>query len=242
MSSVSPSAESQTPLVSVMIGVYNGAKYLGAAIESILKQTYRPFELIVVDDGSDDGSAEVAQGFGDVVSYAYQENAGNGSARNHATRLARGDIFAFMDADDLSSPDRLSLQWEALAADPGLDAVYGHAREFVSPELSETEKATVRPPTADIAPWVSVNLMMTRREAFEKVGPFSESLKVGVTVDWCARAVDAGLKTVILPQVILDRRLHLTNNGIRERESKAQYVQVVKAALDRRRAREQRGE
>lgn len=219
-----------------MIGVYNGAPYLGAAIDSALHQTYRPLEVIVVDDGSDDGSAEVAKSYGDSVVYAYQENAGNGSARNHATRLAKGELFAFMDADDLSTPDRLALQSEALASDPDLDIVFGHVREFVSPELTDEQKATVRPPALGASPWVSVNLMLSRRAAFERVGLFSETLRVGVTVDWCARAVDAGLKTAMLPQVILERRLHLTNNGIRERDFKSQYTHVVKAALDRRRA------
>jgi glycosyltransferase involved in cell wall biosynthesis len=224
------------PLVSVMIGVYNGAPYLAEAIDSVLAQTYEPLELIVVDDGSDDGSAEVARGYGDALRYAYQENAGNGSARNHATRLARGDVFAFMDADDRSSADRLALQWAAFESDPELDVVYGHVREFVSPELTPEQQATVRPPNPDAAPWVSVNLMMIKRESFERVGPFSETLRVGVTVDWCARAGDAGLKSATLPQVLLERRLHLTNNGIRERDAKSHYARVMKAALDRRRA------
>lgn len=242
MATTSSSSVDERPLVSVLIGVYNGAPYLGAAIDSILGQSYRPIEVIVVDDGSDDGSAELAQSYGNSVIYAYQENAGNGSARNHATRLATADLFAFMDADDLSASDRLALQWAALESDPELDVVYGHAREFVSPELTAEQQARVRAPQRGPAPWISVNLMLIKREAFQRVGPFSETLRVGVTVDWCARAVDAGLKTVMLPDVILERRLHLTNNGIRERAAKSQYVSVVKAALDRRRARAQESE
>src|SRR5579863_8357953 len=120
-------APGEQPLVSVLIGVYNGAPYLGAALDSVFAQTYRPLEVIVVDDGSDDGSAQVARGYGDRVIYAYQDNAGNGSARNHAVRLASSDLFAFMDADDLAAPDRIALQFAALEADPGVDVVYGHA-------------------------------------------------------------------------------------------------------------------
>ena len=224
------------PLISVLIGVYNGAPYLGEAIDSVFAQSYRPIELIVVDDGSTDGSAGVAQRYGDSLTYAYQENAGNGAARNHAARLASGDLLAFMDADDIAPPDRLVLQSAALGADPALDVVFGHAREFVSPELTEEQRRGVRPASPAPLPWVSANLMLIRRGSFERVGPFSESLRVGVTVDWCARAVDAGLKSMMLPDVVLERRLHLTNNGIRERESKSQYAHVLKAALDRRRA------
>jgi len=225
-----------TPLVSVLIGVYNGEPYLREAIDSIFAQTHRPLEVVVVDDGSTDGSAEVARSYGDAVVFGQQENKGNGSARNHAVRLASGDLFAFMDADDISPPYRLERQRAALAADPELDVVYGHAREFVSPELTAEQRASVRRPAPEPAAWISANLMLVRREAFERVGPFSEELRVGVTVDWCARARDAGLKSSMLPDIVLERRIHLTNNGIRERESKSQYVHVLKAALDRRRA------
>ena len=229
------------PLISVMIGAYNVAPYLGESIESVLAQTYRPLELIVVDDGSDDGTADVAQSFGDAVTYAYQENGGNGSARNHAVRLASGGVFAFLDADDRFVPDKLERQWSALAADPDLDVVFGHVQEFVSPELDDEQRASVRPPAPEPAPWTAPNLMLIRRERFLEVGPFSESVKVGVTVDWYARATEAGLRMLMLPGVVLERRLHLTNNGLRESDSRGQYMHVLKAALDRRRAAAEQG-
>jgi glycosyltransferase involved in cell wall biosynthesis len=225
----------ERPLVSVMIGVYNAAPYLAEAIDSVFAQTYRPLELIVVDDGSDDGSGDVARGYGDRLIYAYQENAGNGAARNHAVRLASGELFAFLDADDRFVPDKLDRQWAVLRADPGLDMVFGHVSEFVSPELTEEERASIRAPAPAPAPWTAPNLMLIRRDSFLRVGPFSETVKVGVTVDWYARATENGLRSVMLPEVLLERRLHLANNGLRERESRAQYLHVLKAALDRRR-------
>jgi glycosyltransferase involved in cell wall biosynthesis len=226
------------PLISVMIGVYNAERYLAEAIDSVLAQEYRPLELIVVDDGSDDGSDEVARSYGDRLTYARQENAGNGAARNHAVRLAAGDVYAFLDADDRFVPGKLERQFAALAADPSLDMVFGHVREFVSPEVTAAERATVRPPAPQPLPWPAPNLMLIRRESFERVGPFSEEVKVGVTVDWYARASEAGLRSAMLPEVVLERRLHLTNNGLRERDSRQQYLHVLKAALDRRRAQQ----
>lgn len=225
------------PLISVMIGVYDAERYLAEAIDSVFAQSYRPLELIVVDDGSDDGSGEVARRYGDKLTYARQENAGNGSARNHAVRLASGDLFAFLDADDRFLSGKLERQYEALDGDADLDAVFGHVREFVSPELTEAERASVRPPAEQPLPWTAPNLMLIRRESFARVGPFSEDVKVGVTVDWYARAMEAGLRSAILPEVVLERRLHLTNNGLRERDSRQQYLHVLKASLDRRRAR-----
>jgi glycosyltransferase involved in cell wall biosynthesis len=221
--------------MSVMIGAYDAAPYLGEAIESVLAQDYEPIELIVVDDGSTDGTAEVARSF-PQVKVIQQENGGNGAARNRAVEHASGELYAFLDADDRFTPGKLSMQKAALDADPGLDMVFGHVREFFSPELDAETRASLRPPAAEPMPWTAPNLMLVRRGSFERVGPFSESLRVGVTVDWCARAVDAGLKSMMPPDVVLERRLHLTNNGIRERESKSQYAHVLKAALDRRRA------
>jgi len=224
------------PLISVMIGVYNAEPYLAEAIDSVFAQTYQPLELIVVDDGSDDGSADVARSYGDALTYVFQENAGNGAARNHAVRLAAGELFAFLDADDRFRVDKLELQYASLEDDPTLDVVFGHMLEFLSPELTEEQRAGVRPPAPEPVPWTAANLMLIRRNSFLRVGPFSESLRVGVTVDWYARAAEAGLLSRILPDVVLERRLHTQNNGLRERDSRSQYLHVLKAALDRRRA------
>jgi glycosyltransferase involved in cell wall biosynthesis len=224
------------PRISVMIGVYNAERYLAEAIESVFAQNYRPLELIVVDDGSDDGSGEIARQYGDALIYAHQANAGNGSARNHAVRLASGELYAFLDADDRFVPGKLESQFAALSADSTLDMVFGHVQEFVSPELTDTQRASVRPPAPQPLPWPAPNLMLIRRESFARVGPFSEDVRVGVTVDWYARAAEAGLRSMMLPEVVLERRLHLTNNGLRERDSRQQYLHVLKAALDRRRA------
>jgi glycosyltransferase involved in cell wall biosynthesis len=223
-----------SPLISVMIGAYNAAPYLGEAIESVFAQKHRPLELIVVDDGSDDGTAEVAAAYGDRLTLVRQPRGGNGAARNTAVTHAQGDLFAFLDADDRFTPAKLEHQLAALTADPELDMVFGHVREFVSPELSAEERKDVRPP-APVSPWAAPNLMLIRRGSFERVGPFSTTLRVGVTVDWFARATEAGLKSFVLPEVVLERRLHTQNNGIREEQARSQYLQVLKASIDRRR-------
>jgi glycosyltransferase involved in cell wall biosynthesis len=223
------------PLVSVMIGVYNGAPYLGEAIESVFAQDYEPIELIVVDDGSTDGSGDVARGIADVR-VIRQENAGNGAARNRAVEEASGSFYAFLDADDRFTSGKLSLQKAALDADPALDMVFGHVHEFFSPELDEETRATLRPPASEPMPWTAPNLMLVRREAFERVGLFTTAVRVGVTVDWFARAAEAGLRYAVLPEVVLERRLHTQNNGLRERASRSQYIDVIRQAMERRRA------
>lgn len=224
-----------SPLISVLIGVYDAEAYLGEAIESVLAQDYAPVELIVVDDGSTDGSAEVARSF-PGVRVLQQENAGNGGARNRAVAEASGALYAFLDADDRFTPRKLSLQKAALDADPGLDMVFGHVSEFLSPELNEETRARLRPPAPEPMPWTSPNLMLIRRESFQRVGPFATDVRVGVTVDWFARAAEAGLRHSILPEVVLERRLHTQNNGLRESASRTQYLEVIRRAMERRRA------
>ena len=120
-------------LVSVIIPVYNGERYLGEAIESVLAQTYKEVELIVVDDGSTDKSAAVARCFTDVR-YCFQPNSGIGAARNQGADLARGGLLAFLDADDRWVRDKLLWQTKALAADNELAMVFGHVQQFPSPE------------------------------------------------------------------------------------------------------------
>ena len=228
------------PLVSVMIGAYNAAPYLGEAIESALGQDYEPIELIVVDDGSTDGTADVARSFAQTK-LIQQENGGNGAARNRAVENASGELYAFLDADDRFTPGKLSLQKGALDADPGLDMVFGHVREFLSPELDEETRASLRPPAAEPMPWTAPNLMLIRRESFERVGLFTTTVRVGVTVDWFARAQEAGLRHTILPEVVLERRLHTQNNGLRESASRSQYLEVIRQAMERRRASAETG-
>ena len=222
-------------LVSVMIGAYNAAPYLGEAIESVFAQDYEPIELIVVDDGSTDGTAEVARSFPEVRLIS-QENGGNGQARNRAVEEASGDLYAFLDADDRFTAGKLTLQEAALDTDPQLDMVFGHVREFLSPELDQETRARLRPPAPKPMPWTAPNLMLIRRESFHRVGPFTTPVRVGVTVDWFARAKEAGLRYSILPEVVLERRLHTQNNGLRESASRSQYLEVIRQAMKRRQA------
>src|SRR5437667_12630279 len=114
---------SRPPLVSVVIPCYNGERYLAEAIESVLAQRYEPLEIIVVDDGSTDRSAEVARHFGDAVQYVCQPHAGAAAARNRGVGLATGDLIAFLDADDVWTEGRLARQVQVLEADPSVGMV-----------------------------------------------------------------------------------------------------------------------
>ena len=201
------------------------------AAYSVPPTSRRPLGAI---DGSTDGSLGVARRYGQRLVADSQPRGGIGAARNRAVALATGSYLAFLDADDRFVPEKIALQMAAFEADPALDAVFGHMSEFISPDLAADAVARLRPATTD-APWPTPNLMVVRREAFARVGPYSTTLRVGVGVDWYARALEAGLRTTVLPNVLLERRLHTDNNGLRERDSRSQYLHVLKASIDRRR-------
>jgi glycosyltransferase involved in cell wall biosynthesis len=220
-------------LVSVLMTVYNNGAYVAEAIESALGQTDSNVEVVVVDDGSDDESLEVIRRYPQVKS-ASQPRGGIGAARNAAVGMATGDFFTFLDADDRFPPDKLQIQLKAFEDDPTLEVVYGYVREFVSPDLSLEEAARIRP-AVDYNESHLSGVMLVRREAFERVGPWTVGLKVGTGVDWYARSQEAHLKTMVLPDVLLERRLHLSNNGLRQADNRIQYASILKAALDRRR-------
>ena len=96
------------PLVSVIIPTYNSSQYIKEAIDSVLAQTYKNFEIIVIDDGSTDNTKEVLAPYLSVIKYIYKNNGGPASARNRGIKEANGEFVAFLDADDVWKPDRLA--------------------------------------------------------------------------------------------------------------------------------------
>ncbi len=220
--------------VTVIIPVYNGERYLRMAILSALAQTEPPDEILVVDDGSTDASAVVAREFAPRVRCLSQAHAGLSAALNHGIAQARGSFLAFLDADDLWIEDKLAQQLAALAADPTLDAVFGHVEQFVSPELDPADRPAL-PEHLRVAPGQLASALLIRADAVKRVGPFDTRWQVGNFIDWYARAQEAGVRDAMLPGIVLRRRLHADNMGTRERTSRSAYALILKQALDRRR-------
>ena len=223
-------------LVSVIIPAYNCEAYLTEAIESVLAQTYPPAEVIVVDDGSTDRTADVAKGFGSQVRYHYQPHEGIGAGRNRGAEMASGELLASLDADDRWVMEKLAWQVEELQANPDLDMVFGHTRQLR--HGAEWDRGIMEPSYdgPELMAGMVTGTMLVRTASFFRVGPFRTDLKVGEFIDWYTRAIDAGLIHLTLPQLTLWRRVHDTNVGIRERQSVTDYARVLKASLDRRRA------
>jgi glycosyltransferase involved in cell wall biosynthesis len=210
--------------VSVVIPVRDGERFLGEAIESALQQAPPLFEVLVVDDGSTDATPWVARSFGAAVTYVRRPALGVAAALNHGASLARGSLLAFLDADDVWSDHKLGLQVAALRDDARIEAVFGHLANV-------GEDGVVRETFAGY----SRGTMLIRRDAFDRVGPFA-AWRLGEFVEWYARAVDAGVAMRMLPEVLLLRRVHDANTGVRLRDERTEYARMLKSILDRRRA------
>jgi glycosyltransferase involved in cell wall biosynthesis len=221
-------------LVSVIMPVYNGEAYLSDAINSVLDQKYNSMELIVIDDGSTDRSAEIVKIFGKKVQYFFQKNSGTADARNHGIRVANGSFFAFLDQDDLWIKDKLLLQISAFKSEPELDIVFGHVQQFLSPDISETLKQNLVCPPSRMPGYLPSAILM-KRETFFKVGNFESSWQIGEWADWYVRASELTLKMKMLPELVAMRRIHAGNKGVLQRNSINEYVHILKASLDRRR-------
>ncbi len=221
-------------LISVIIPVYNCENYLGQAIESALAQTYTPIEIIVVNDGSTDKSLDIAQNFTcPEVRVHSQVNKGLGYSRNKGVELAAGEYFAFLDADDLWLPEKLTLQHEVLM-NQEIDMVFSDLQQFISPELSNHSKKLIKGDQM-VSPGYIASTLLIKKSAFEKAGPFATNWRVGEFIDWYSKGMEHGLKQGLVSQVLAKRRLHSNNMGIREKNSRTDYLRVVKAAMERKR-------
>ena len=222
------------PSVSVLIAVYNGQRFLREAVDSVLAQDHPALEVIVVDDGSTDASAAAVSAL-DGVRVIRQENAGQPSALNRGLDHATGEFLAFNDADDLWTPGRLAAQLAAFETEPSLEAVFGHVEQFAEADAPPGVVAGLTPDRV-VQPSRLHTAMLIRREAFNRIGPFTAAHRVAGVVEWANRAREAGLRERTLPGVVLRRRLHANNIGLRNREgAQADYLALARAALARRR-------
>ncbi len=227
------------PRVSVIIPIFNGENYLAESIASVLNQSFSPHEIIIIDDGSTDTSANIAQSFGDGVSYYFQPNAGIAAARNKGVEKANGDYLAFLDCDDLWTKDKLSLQIAAFKTDPSLDIAFGHLEQFVSPELDEETKEKLHCPDEIIA-GIHCGTMLIKQDAFNRVGLFETQFEIGEFVSWYMRAKELNLSIKVIPELVMRRRIHGANTVIQKRQSVNNFAHIIKRSLDRRRENQDR--
>ena len=214
------------PLVSVVIPVFNGERFLREAVQSVLDQQYSPLEIIVVDDGSTDNTAIVARDL--PVRYLHQTNQGPAAARNRGIEQAQGSLIAFADADDLWPAGKLESQLPLLIKDPRIDIVLGRIQQVLLSEGEELGETTF-----------SVNLgsAVIRKSVFERIGLFDETMRYSEDVDWFMRARESGAAIVTIDAVTLFYRQHEQNMTRGKSTAELNVLKALKKSLDRRRER-----
>jgi GT2 family glycosyltransferase len=150
-------------------------------------------------------------------------------------RESRSPLLAFLDADDRWPEDKLALQHGWLESDAGFEAVLGNVTCFPCPRAGAEAARRYRLPQAPTVAWLS-GALLVRRDAFERVGPFAEDLAVGYAIDWFDRARAAGLRLAILPETVLERRIHPGSLSHRSPRTDHGYLEMARRALERRRS------
>lgn len=217
----------------MIVPVFDRIDYLVEALQSIERQTSPPEEIVVVMDGSTVDVSAALAATGARARVVRRPRGGPGAARNTGCAAATGTLFAFLDSDDLWRPEKLERQLDALREDPGLDFVFTGIEQFFSPELHRGGVPT-RFAAAERSGRM-LSAMVVRAVAFWRVGGFREDVVFGELLDWCGRAADLGLRWATLDTVLVRRRVHEQNAGVRFRSARHDYVDVVKTMLDRRR-------
>lgn len=220
--------------VSVIIGAYNAEDTIGETLASVLGQTLPPDEIIVVDDGSTDRTAQVAAAVSNSIRVIGQSNRGPAAAVNVGVKLATGDALAFVDADDLWEREKLAVQVRVLAEKPKLDGISGHFSSFLCPTNDPETNKRYRLADKPEPGWV-LGAMLLRRRCFERLEPFAENLWAGYFIDWFDRARAAGLAFGMSPDVVLRRRIRPGSLGHRSQKRDGAMVEMARRAIERRR-------
>ncbi|PTW55069.1 glycosyl transferase family 2 [Breoghania corrubedonensis] len=217
---------------SAIIPAFNAAAFIGDAIASIRAQTVQPAQIIVVDDGSSDGTANVVRGIGDDIVILHQENRGVGAATTAGFAVSRAPLLATLDSDDLWLPNKMEAQLARLAEEASLCGVFAHIQPFRPADGQHASKRNTSVPG-----WLRTT-MVIRREAFTTIGPIIDPPGgCGDMVDWLARVREGGHRLTMLEDTLALRRirpgsLSSTHNADRD----GGYLYAARQAILRKRA------
>jgi len=224
-------------LISCIVPVFNGERYLGETLDSILAQTYLSLEIIVVDDGSTDGTAAVVAGYGKRVNYVWQANAGETAARNRGLNTAQGEFIAFLDADDLWHPEKLARQIARFQERPEIDLSFTRFQNFWMPELTLEEKRYQAHPLSQPVSAYTICTLLARPATFEKFGNFPDHNPLRPqNMIWFLHAAEQGAIIEVLPDVLMYRRLHSAN--LSRKNALEDFFPILKAWRDYQRCRQ----
>jgi len=221
------------PLISVIIPVFNGERFIAEAIQSVLDQKYEPLEIIVIDDGSTDGTADVVKNLSGNIHYFYQKNSGIAAARNTGLRHSKGGLIAFIDADDVWVDNKLALQIEHLNQFPETEIVIGFLLKVPLQNKSRLDAALAENNKGLLV--LQLGSTLIKKSVFDKIGGFDEELTLSEDTDWFFRVREADIKVRINKEIVQFYRFHNKNITYDKSQAKLFQLKAYKKSLDRRR-------
>lgn len=221
------------PLISCVVSVFNGERYLRQALSSIVAQTYRPIEVIVADDGSTDDSHAIATSIREPVRLVTQATAGPAATRNLGLDTARGEFVAFLDADDLWHPEKLASQADRFRAWPELELCVSHVQMFWGDVPGAVPSAYRDHPRSRPVPGYATTAILARRRLFDRIGRFRTELWFSDAAEWFIRARRQGTIMEVIPETLTYHRMHAANlTSRRSAESRDEFLTLMKEHLD----------
>jgi glycosyltransferase involved in cell wall biosynthesis len=217
--------------VSVIIPVFNGEKFIAEAIESVLGQSIKPSEVIVVNDGSTDETEGILKKFGESIQYINQANAGSASARNKGLQIAQSNVIGFLDADDIWVKDKLEKQLNLFRKNPQYEMVIGLLCRI--PYSKTDEVLNQKKVKGEYV--LQLGSVLIQKRVFDQIGNFDESMLQGEDVDLFLRILEAGIKVWGHPDVVQYYRRHDRNLTLNEKQKNFYLLKAYKKSLDRRR-------
>lgn len=215
------------------MAVKNGERFFAEAIESVLAQDYRPFEIIVVDGQSTDSTAAIAKSY-PSIRYILQTGRGIADAYNMGVEAVKGEIIAFLSHDDIWSPHKLEIQVNYLLKYPEIQYVVAKIKLFLEP--GHSIPPGFRPELLNgIHTGICMETLVVRRELFDIIGKFDVGFKTGEDTDWFARAIDSGIPMAIVPEVLLFKRVHDQNLSLNVKDNNKLLLKAMRQSIRRKR-------
>jgi len=221
-------------LISCIVTSFNSEKYIAEAINSILDQTYKHIELIVADGGSKDNTREVVQKLNSNIKFITQKTLSPSDTRNLGFQSSKGNYIAFLDADDLWHPEKLTRQMNCFAENSEIDLCITYAEMFWSEDLKNEKIFFKNHPRTKSIPGYATTTLLAKKNVFEIAGKFNKELWFTDAAEWFIRTKGLGLKMHIIEEPLTFHRMHQSNLTKRKsEESREEFLALVKSVLDR---------
>lgn len=214
----------KSPLVSVIIPVFNSERYLIESLRSVINQDYKHIEILIIDGNSTDNTKDVCKSFSEINFYS-QEGKGISDALNYGIKKSNGEFISFISSDDLWMHDKLSTQLKFMIKNPELEYTVTKASYFLEPEnqipLNFKEEFFKNDTVQNI-----LETLMVRKTLFDKIGFFDTSFSYGMEVEWFTRAIDYKINFAVVDKVFTRKRVH--SNSITQK-NKDVFNDTIKA-------------